>query len=114
MSDYPEIERKMQKTCDALTSDLGAIRAGRANTAVLNPITVSYYGVDTPTEEELLCSHRTLEEACKAINADSLGYLSCEGATASSFGCSDLCLACFNGNYPTALYQLEYEQDEEE
>ena len=48
MSDYPEIERKMQKTCDALTSDLGAIRAGRANTAVLNPITVSYYGVDTP------------------------------------------------------------------
>ena len=48
MSDYPEIERKMQKTCDALTSDLGAIRAGRANTAVLNPITVNYYGVDTP------------------------------------------------------------------
>ena len=48
MSDYPEFENKMKKTCDALTSDLGAIRAGRANTAVLNPITVSYYGVDTP------------------------------------------------------------------
>ena len=48
MSDYPEIERKMQKTCDALSSDLAAIRAGRANTAVLNPITVNYYGVDTP------------------------------------------------------------------
>ncbi|MBO7547697.1 MAG: amidophosphoribosyltransferase [Bacteroidales bacterium] len=72
-----------------------------------------YYGVDTPTEEELLCSHRDLEEARKAIGADSLGYLSCEGAIASSFGCSDLCLACFNGNYPTALYQMEYEQDEE-
>ena len=48
MSDYPEFENKMKKTCDALTSDLGAIRAGRANTAVLNPLTVSYYGVDTP------------------------------------------------------------------
>ena len=48
MSDYPEFENKMKKTCDALNSELAAIRAGRANTAVLNPITVSYYGVDTP------------------------------------------------------------------
>ena len=48
MSDYPEFENKMQKTCDALTNELSTIRAGRANTAVLNPITVSYYGVDTP------------------------------------------------------------------
>ena len=48
MSDYPEFENKMKKTCDALTADLAAIRAGRANTAVLNPISVSYYGVDTP------------------------------------------------------------------
>ena len=48
MSDYPEFENKMKKTCDALNNELSAIRAGRANTAVLNPITVSYYGVDTP------------------------------------------------------------------
>ena len=48
MSDYPEFENKMKKTCEALNNELSAIRAGRANTAVLNPITVSYYGVDTP------------------------------------------------------------------
>ena len=48
MSDYLEFETKMKKTCDALNSELAAIRAGRANTAVLNPIQVSYYGVDTP------------------------------------------------------------------
>ena len=48
MSDYLEFENKMKKTCDALNAELAAIRAGRANTAVLNPITVSYYGVDTP------------------------------------------------------------------
>ena len=48
MSDYPEFENKMKKTCDALTNELSTIRAGRANTAVLNPISVSYYGVDTP------------------------------------------------------------------
>jgi amidophosphoribosyltransferase len=64
-----------------------------------------YYGVDTSTKEELLCNGRTLEEACKAIGADSLGYISAEGCRASTFGCSELCLACFDGEYPTDLYQ---------
>lgn len=66
-----------------------------------------YYGVDTSTKEELLCNGRTLEEACKAIGADSLGYISPQGCRASTFGCSDLCLACFDGEYPTDLYQNE-------
>ena len=64
-----------------------------------------YYGVDTPTEEELLCSTRTLEEACKMIEADSLGYVTCESSRAATNGCSELCLACFNGEYATALYE---------
>ena len=62
-----------------------------------------FYGVDTTTEDQLLCSHRTLEEACAAIGADSLGFLSCKSAIAAS-GRSDMCLACFNGEYPTLLY----------
>ena len=65
-----------------------------------------FYGVDTPTKEELLCGNgRSLEEAAKRIGADTLGYISPEGSRASSFGCSDLCLACFTGQYPTDLYQ---------
>jgi ribosome recycling factor len=48
MSDYLEFQNKMNKTCDALNSELATIRAGRANTAVLNPIQVDYYGVPTP------------------------------------------------------------------
>lgn len=63
-----------------------------------------FYGVDTSTLEELLCSHRTLEEACKAIGADSLGFLSPESTRESCFGCADPCQACFTGEYPTALY----------
>ncbi len=63
-----------------------------------------YYGVDTSSPEELLCSHRTLEQACKAIGADSLGYLSPESTKASCFGCADPCQACFTGEYPTVLY----------
>ena len=63
-----------------------------------------HYGVDTSTPEELLCSHRTLEEACEAIGADTLGYLSPESTRDSCFGCADPCQACFTGNYPTLLY----------
>ena len=63
-----------------------------------------HYGVDTSTPEELLCSHRTLEQACEAIGADSLGYLSPESTRDSCFGCADPCQACFTGEYPTLLY----------
>ncbi len=63
-----------------------------------------HYGVDTSTPEELLCSHRTLEEARQAIGADSLGYLSPESTRESAFGCADPCQACFTGEYPTLLY----------
>ena len=70
-----------------------------------------YYGVDTSTEEELLCSHRSLEEACAMIEADSLGYLSPESSIASTFGCAELCLACFTGQYPTSLYRGDIEEE---
>ena len=41
MSDYKEFEDKMKKTCEALTTQFATIRAGRANAAVLDQITVS-------------------------------------------------------------------------
>ena len=71
-----------------------------------------HYGVDTSTPEELLCSHRTLEEARQAIGADSLGYLSPESTRASAFGCADPCQACFTGEYPTSLYEDEIENND--
>ena len=40
-----------------------------------------------------------------SVMADSLGYASCENSRAATGGCSELCLACFNGEYPTALYE---------
>ncbi len=63
-----------------------------------------HYGVDTSTPEQLLCAHRTLEQAREAIGADSLGYLSPESTRDSCFGCADPCQACFTGEYPTLLY----------
>ncbi len=41
-------ENKMNKAIDSLEHDLASIRAGRANPAILDKITVEYYGVQTP------------------------------------------------------------------
>ena len=66
-----------------------------------------FYGVDTSTFEELLCSRRNTEEARQVIGADSLGYLSPDSTIHSCPGRDDLCLACFTGEYPTSLYEHE-------
>lgn len=44
-------ESKMEKTISALKSDLATIRAGRANPAILDKVTVEYYGVPTPIQQ---------------------------------------------------------------
>jgi len=51
MSEYKEFTDKMEKTCSVLTESFAAVRAGRANAGVLDKITVSYYGTDTPIQQ---------------------------------------------------------------
>ena len=43
-----QVEEKMNKTIGALETDLISVRAGRANPAILDKITVEYYGAVTP------------------------------------------------------------------
>jgi len=79
------------------------------------PPTVSpcYYGVDTPTREELIASSHSPEEICKFIGADSLGYLSLAGLKqALSDTEGKFCTSCYTGNYPTELVQLEVNHKE--
>ena len=45
------IEEKMDKSISVLEENLAEIRAGRANPAILNKITVEYYGVQTPINQ---------------------------------------------------------------
>jgi amidophosphoribosyltransferase len=74
------------------------------------PPTISpcYYGVDTPTREELIASSSTPEEICKFIGADSLGYVSLAGLKqAVNDTKGDYCSSCYTGVYPTDLVQLE-------
>lgn len=51
MSEYKEFTDRMNKTCSVLLENFNAVRAGRANAAVLDRITVSYYGTDTPIQQ---------------------------------------------------------------
>ena len=44
-------EEKMQKTLTSLDKEYAAVRAGRANPAVLDKVTVDYYGVPTPINQ---------------------------------------------------------------
>ena len=44
-------EAKMNKRLDVMREDFAAIRAGRANPAVLNKIVVDYYGCPTPLQQ---------------------------------------------------------------
>ncbi|MBO5364078.1 MAG: ribosome recycling factor [Clostridia bacterium] len=41
-------ENKMKKAIGALENDLASIRAGRANPAILDKISIEYYGAQTP------------------------------------------------------------------
>ena len=49
--DFKNIEEKMDKTINVLVENLSEVRAGRANPAILNKITVNYYGVPTPINQ---------------------------------------------------------------
>ena len=49
--EYDVYTGKMDKTISLLTEELAEIRAGRANPAVLNKISVDYYGVETPVTQ---------------------------------------------------------------
>lgn len=51
MSEIKEFTEKMEKTCSVLVESFNSVRAGRANAAVLDRITIDYYGTETPIQQ---------------------------------------------------------------
>ena len=49
--EYKVYEEKMKKSIESVKADFAAVRAGRANAAVLNRISVDYYGTPTPIQQ---------------------------------------------------------------
>jgi len=59
-----------------------------------------YYGIDTPTRQELIASTHSVEDIATYVTADSLGYLSTEGLYAAlGEDRKSFCDACFSGEY---------------
>jgi amidophosphoribosyltransferase len=73
---------------------------------ICSPPTIGpcFYGIDTPTREELIASSTSVEEIRDYIGADSLGYLSVDGMRrAVSDSADEFCMACFTNAYPVAI-----------
>ncbi len=66
-----------------------------------------FYGIDMPTKDELIASRFEVEEIREHLGVDSLGYLSLEGMLDVVKENGSFCDACFTGNYPTPLTDLE-------
>jgi amidophosphoribosyltransferase len=75
-----------------------------------------YYGVDTPTKEELIAAQNSIEGIRRYLDADSLGYLSIQGMLEAVGDPDDtkFCTACYTGVYPTQInsYDQTYRERE--
>ncbi|MFC3932993.1 amidophosphoribosyltransferase [Streptococcus dentapri] len=71
-----------------------------------------FYGIDIQTRKELIAANHTVQETCEIIGANTLTYLSIDGLIDSIGLDTDapnggLCVAYFDGDYPTPLYDYE-------
>ena len=67
-------------------------------------------GIDMPTKEELIAANKTVDDICKSIGADSLGYLSHSGLVkAVKLERERICMACFTGDHPIPV-QLQLDK----
>ncbi|MFT3714219.1 MAG: amidophosphoribosyltransferase [Archangium sp.] len=64
-----------------------------------------FYGIDTPSRQELIAASHSSEEIARYVTADSLAYLSLDGLHRAAGDASgkSFCTACFSGKYPTGL-----------
>lgn len=87
--------------------------AAEVHLRISSPPTVNpcYYGIDTPSKEELIASKKSVEEIRRYLGCDTLAYLSQEKML-GIFGASrdDHCCACFDGIYPVQLPGMEIRQ----
>lgn len=61
-----------------------------------------YFGTDVPSSDQLPAYSHTVEEVCRMIGADTLGYLDLGRLSELIDGDQGYCHACFSGEYPIA------------
>ena len=69
-----------------------------------------YFGTDIDSTDNLIAGHRSIDEMCAEIGADSLGFLSIDGLHRIADECKiDFCDACFSGDYPIEASRQSHE-----
>lgn len=58
-----------------------------------------YYGIDTPTEEELIANQMSVDEICRFVTADTLRYMEIPEFNTILKASEEFCFACFNRDY---------------
>jgi amidophosphoribosyltransferase len=71
-----------------------------------------FYGIDTPTRQELIASSHLVEEIKRYVTADSLTYLSLQGLNGIIPNPHNYCTACFDNQYPISFPGEHLEQME--
>ena len=89
-------------TCARIVGMLKAAGALEVHVRISSPpfLNPCYFGTDVPSDEQLIAHNNTVEQICKIIGADSLGYLSVDRLSELIGGDQGYCDACFTGNYP--------------
>ena len=82
----------------------GGVREVHVRISCPPTVAPCFYGIDTPTQKELIGWRHSVEDIRQYIGADSLAYLSLDGlrqAVGDPKG--EFCTACYTGHYPTKL-----------
>lgn len=66
-----------------------------------------FYGIDMPSQEELIGARLSVQDIARELAVDSLGYLSLEGMEEAVADGGPFCNACFSGNYTAPLVDIE-------
>jgi len=67
-----------------------------------------FFGVDTPETKDLIANNMTILEMNQQIGSDSLSFLSWAGFINVLNEKNKYCMACFNGDYPLAIYRNSF------
>jgi len=97
-------------TCRKIVRMLRRAGAAEVHLRIAAPPTTGscWYGIDTPTQEELIASKNEIPEIGRFVGADTIGYLSVAGMHAAvNADAGGYCDACFSGRYPVLHSDLD-------
>lgn len=99
-------------TSRKIVAMIRAAGAREVHMRVSSPPTIGpcYYGVDTPTREELIASRYDVDGIRRFLGADSLGFLSPAGLYAFTDRPEGFCDACFTDDYPVPVPERSHER----